>query len=86
MTTYALERADPALRKMVKEAKAGETVVLTENGKPVAEVKSTHVSDIRSARGISSAEIDEIAKIRNKFPRLPETGAETLRKIRDEGS
>ncbi|MHB8428584.1 MAG: type II toxin-antitoxin system Phd/YefM family antitoxin [Acidiferrobacterales bacterium] len=76
MRTISLADAKARLSEILNEVEAGEEVVITRHGTPVARVVS--------ARGPRKP-LQSLAAFRAKFPRVKKSSAELIRKLRDEG-
>jgi antitoxin (DNA-binding transcriptional repressor) of toxin-antitoxin stability system len=81
MATYSIAQAKDQLSKLVDEALAGEIVTITRYGKAVAELRPTTVGD---AGRWSCELIDEIAARAKLLPSLGESGADIVRRMRDD--
>jgi prevent-host-death family protein len=80
MATYSLAQAKDRLSKLVDEALAGEPVTITRHGKPVV-----HLTPAQPApRPMTKEDIEELARFRESLPPLPMSGAELIRRMRDE--
>ena len=75
MVTVTLVEAKAQLSKLLDKVEAGEQVVITRYGKPVANI---------SAAVAPKKPIRSLAKFRASMPRLDPPLSETLRKMRDE--
>jgi prevent-host-death family protein len=80
MATYSLAQAKDRLSKLVDEALAGEPVTITRHGKPVV-----HLTPARPMpRPMTKEDIEELARFRETLPPLSMSGAEIIRRMRDE--
>lgn len=76
MRTVSLADAKARLSELLNEVEAGEEVVITRHGTPVARV----VPARRPRKPLRS-----LAAFRAKFPQVRKSSAELIRKLRDEG-
>ena len=79
MATVSVAEAKNRLTSLLNAAEAGETITITRHGKPVAELRppsGPRVFDPRS--------IDWIRQQTAHLPKSPITGAEIVRRMRDE--
>jgi prevent-host-death family protein len=80
MATYSLAQAKDQLSKLVDQALSGEPVTITRHGKPVV-----HLTPAQPApRPMTRKEIEELARFRDTLPPLPVSGADLIRRMRDE--
>jgi prevent-host-death family protein len=79
MITVNLAQAKARLGERLDRVEAGEEVLITRHGRPVA-----HVQPPRPAR--RPLRLDELAAFRATMPSLRRPSAELLRDMRDEGS
>ena len=85
MPTYALERADPEVRKLVNEARSGESVVLTEGGEIVARVTvQDRINPV--TRSFSDADIDQVLALKKEVPAPNEDSVSSVLRMRDAGA
>jgi antitoxin (DNA-binding transcriptional repressor) of toxin-antitoxin stability system len=75
--TVSLTEAKARLSELVDKVEAGEEVVITRRGRPVAHMRPT-------PRTRQPLPLEELAEFRATLPRMPEPSAELLRKLRDE--
>ena len=76
MTRYSVAKAKDGLSALIAKANAGEEVIITSHGKPVAELRMIQNEQI------SPAAIDEwLQKRREKLPRLDISSVELLREV-----
>jgi len=78
VVTVNLAQAKARLSELVDKVEAGEEVVITRHGRPVA-----HMRSVVSPR--EPLPLEELAKFRATLPMMPESSADLLRKLRDEG-
>jgi antitoxin (DNA-binding transcriptional repressor) of toxin-antitoxin stability system len=78
MITVNLARAKARLSEILDKVEAGEEVIITRHGRPVAHLQ--HPSQARR-----SLPLDELAAFRATMPSLRRPSAELLREMRDEG-
>jgi antitoxin (DNA-binding transcriptional repressor) of toxin-antitoxin stability system len=78
MVTVNLAQAKARLSELVDKVEAGEEVVITRHGRPVAHMR-------QAVRPRKPLPFEELAKFRATLPRMPESSAELIRKMRDEG-
>lgn len=78
MVTVNLAQAKAHLSKLLDKVEAGEEVVITRRGRPVANISA-------AARPKEPLRFKELAEFRASMPRLRRPSAELLRETRDEG-
>ena len=78
MVTVNLAKAKAQLSALLDKVEAGEEVVITRHGRPVAHV----IPPSRAKRPVA---LDELAEFRAKMPSLRRPSAALLREARDEG-
>ena len=78
MVTVNLARAKAHLSELLDKVEAGEKVVITRHGRPVARVSSV-------ARPKQPLRLQALAEFRATMPRLRRPSAELLRAARNEG-
>ncbi len=78
MQTVNLARAKACLSELVDKVEAGEEVVITRRGKPVARLSG-------AARRKKPLRLKELAEFRSTMPKLGRPSVERLRELRDEG-
>lgn len=76
MSTVTLAEAKSHLSHLLDQVEAGEEVVITRRGQPVARISPV----AKPKRPIKS-----LAEFRNRMPRWRKSSAELLREMRDEG-
>lgn len=76
--TVNLSRAKACLSELLDKVEAGEEVVITRRGKPVARLSG-------AVRRKKPLPLKELAEFRSTMPRLDRPSAERLRELRDEG-
>lgn len=76
MSTVTLAEAKSHLSHLLDQVEAGEEVVITRRGQPVARISPVE----KPKRPIKS-----LAEFRNRMPRWRKSSAELLREMRDEG-
>ena len=81
MATYSIAEAKDQLSKLVREAEEGEDVAITRHGKVVAYVRASVERPLRQPPHDLVAQIMARAK---KRPRLEESAADIVRRMRDE--
>ena len=75
MLQLTVAEARTRLSSLLDAVEAGEAVVITRRGKPIAElVPRIHVRDL----------LPQLAALRGSLPEQPTTGVETMRALRDE--
>jgi prevent-host-death family protein len=77
MRTVSLAEAKTHLSELLDKVEAGEQVVITRHGRPVA-----HITAAPPAK--KPIDFDELARIRARNPRLRKPSAQLLRDMRDE--
>jgi prevent-host-death family protein len=78
MLTINLAHAKAHLSELLDKVEAGEEVVITRHGKPVA-----HIRPVVPPK--KPLPLDELAAFRARMPPQPGSSAELLRQMRDEG-
>ena len=78
MVTVNLAQAKAQLSELLDKVEAGQEVVITRRGKPVAHLSAT----VRPKKPLP---FRELAGFRAAMPRLRRPAAELLRALRDEG-
>jgi prevent-host-death family protein len=78
MLTINLSQAKAHLSELLDKVEAGEEVVITWRGKPVAHMRP-------ALQPKKPLPLDELAAFRAKMPRWRGSSAELLRQMRDEG-
>lgn len=76
MTTVTLVEAKTHLSELLDKVEAGEAVVITRHGRPVANLSPV----VQPKQPLRS-----LAAFRAKMPRLPKPSAVLIREMRDEG-
>lgn len=76
MGTVTLAEAKSHLSHLLDQVEAGEEVVITRRGQPVARISPV----TKPKRPVKS-----LAEFRNRMPRWRKSSAELLREMRDEG-
>lgn len=76
MITINLARAKAHLSELLDKVEAGEEVVITRHGRPVA-----HISPVETPK----LPLRSLADFRSKMPKWPHPSAALLREARDEG-
>ena len=85
MATYSIAEAERKLSELVDEANAGETVTLTREGKPVAELKAVAKLKPTAPPSMSKQEmLDLLASARALWPATGDDAVTLVRKMRDE--
>ena len=77
MVTVTLAHAKAHLSELLDKVEAGEEVVITRHGRPVAHVSAV----VRPKRPLP---LEELAEFRATMPRLRRSSAVLLRKARDQ--
>ena len=80
MVTVNLARAKASLSELLDKVEAGEKVVITRHGRPVA-----HVSPVARPKQPLRLRLQALAEFRAAMPRLRRPSAELLRAARNEG-
>ena len=80
MVTVGLTHAKAHLGELLDKVAAGEEVVITRRGRPVA-----RMSALAAQRPRKPLRLNELAAFRATLPMMPESSAELIRKMRDEG-
>ena len=76
MRTVNLADAKARLSELLNEVEAGEELIITRHGTPVARVVPAHGP---------RKPLLSLAAFRAKFPRVRESSADLIRRLRDEG-
>lgn len=80
MGTYSVAEAKNQLSKLIDEAQSGEPVTITRHGKP-----AVHLTAVQPApRPMTKEDLDRLEADRATLPKLPKSGAELVREMRDE--
>ena len=79
MQTVNLAQAKACLSELLDKVEAGEEVVITRRGKPVARLSGA----VCRKRPLP---LKELAEFRSTMPKLGHPSVERLRELRDEGS
>ncbi len=77
MVTVNLAQAKAHLSELLDKVEAGEEIVVTRHGRPVARI-------LAAARPKQPLPLDELAAFRATMPRLGKSSAKLLREARDE--
>ena len=80
MTSVSLTQARAHLSALLDKVEAGEEVVITRRGRPVARLRAEPVQRPRKP-----LPLDDLAAFRATLPQMKESSAKLLRKLRDEG-
>ena len=80
MATYSIAEAKDQLSKLVREAAEGEDVAITRHGKVVAYVRAAERPRRQPPRDL----VAQIMARAKKRPRLEESAADIVRRMRDE--
>ena len=78
MVTVNLVQAKAHLSELLDKVEAGEEVVITRHGRPVA-----HIHPVSNPK--QPLKLDDLAAFRTTMPHLRRASAELLREARDEG-
>ena len=78
MSSYSVAYAKTQLSKLIDEALAGESVVITRHGKPVVELRPS-----APARPTRRVDLEWLRKRRDALPPLGENAVNILRRMRD---
>lgn len=78
MLTVTLAEAKAQLSELLNKVEAGEEVVVTRRGHPVAHIRPVH-------RQLKPVPVDELSAFRASMPSLGRPGSEIVREMRDEG-
>lgn len=76
MSTVTLAQAKTHLSRLLDQVEAGEEIVITRRGQPVARISPVE----RSKHPVKS-----LAEFRNRMPQWRKSSAELLREMRDDG-
>ena len=84
MPTVELAEAESRLSSILDRVEAGESFVITRQGRAVARVSAaeTHISDAKGTK--KPVPFEELATFRQSMPRLTEPSADIIRALRDE--
>ncbi len=80
MSSYSVAYAKEQLSKLIDEALAGESVVITRHGKPVVELRPKQEPAQRK-----KVDVEWLRKRREALPPLGENAVDILRRMRDGG-
>ncbi|HMN72416.1 MAG TPA: type II toxin-antitoxin system prevent-host-death family antitoxin [Rhodoblastus sp.] len=78
MSSYSVAYAKEQLSKLIDEALAGESVVITRHGKPVVELRPKVAPPQRK-----KVDVEWLRKRREALPPLGENAVDILRRLRD---
>jgi prevent-host-death family protein len=78
VVTVNLAQAKARLSELVDKVEAGEEVVITRHGRPVAHMRPV-------ARPKKPLDLERLAKFRATMPMMKESSADLIRKLRDQG-
>ncbi len=78
MVTVSLAQAKARLSELLDKVEAGEEVVISRRGNPVALISA-------AARSKAPLNLKDLAEFRSTMPRLRQPSADHLREARDEG-
>ena len=76
MTTVTIHQAKTQLSKLIAKVEAGEEVVITRHGRPVAHL---------SAASRKKKPVPDLTAFRATMPRIKQSSVALLRKMRDDG-
>ncbi len=76
MSTVSLAEAKAKLSELLDKVEAGEELVITRHGRPVARVSAVHAP---------KKPVPSLAEFRARMPKWRQASAGLLRKMRDEG-
>ncbi len=77
MDTISLAEAKARLSELIERAEAGETVVITKRGKPVAQLS-------RFGKKLKPIDFDAIREMTSKMTYQEESAGEFMRRMRDD--
>lgn len=80
MSSYSVAHAKEQLSKLIDEALAGESVVITRHGKPVVELRPSREASARIAKRL---DISELRRRRDARPHAGEDSVAVLRRLRE---
>jgi prevent-host-death family protein len=78
MLTVTLAQAKAQLSELLNKVEAGEEVVVTRRGRPVAQIRAVE-------KKLEPLPFEELAAFRARMPQLEKSSVELLREMRDEG-
>lgn len=78
MLTVTLAQAKAQLSEILNKVEAGEEVIVTRRGKPVAQISAV-------PKKLKRLPFEELAELRARMPSLDRPSYEILREMRDEG-
>ena len=81
MSTHSVAEAKDRLPELIDRALKGEDVVITRDGRPVAELRPIPTT----ARPVTAADLDWLAERRIKVRQPAEDAGTLVRRMRDEG-
>jgi len=79
MSSYSIAAAQQQLTRLIEEAEAGETVTITRDGKPIAELRPARAT----APSLSKAEIAALRSRRDARPPLGDAAVAIIREMRE---
>lgn len=78
MLTVTLAQAKAQLSEILNKVEAGEEVIVTRRGRPVAQIRAVQ-------KELQPIPFEELAAFRARMPQLSKSSVELLREMRDEG-
>lgn len=78
MLTVTLAQAKAQLSELLNKVEAGEEVVVTRRGRPVAQIRAVE-------KKLEPLPLEELAAFRARMPSLSKPSVELIREMRDEG-
>lgn len=78
MLTVTLAQAKAQLSEILNKVEAGEEVIVTRRGRPVAQIRAVE-------KKLEPLPLEELAAFRARMPSLSKPSFELIREMRDEG-
>jgi len=78
MLTVTLAQAKAQLSEILNKVEAGEEVIVTRRGRPVAQIRAVE-------KKLEPLPLEELAAFRARMPSLSKPSVELIREMRDEG-
>ena len=78
MSTYSVAEAKNTLPRLLDKALAGEQVVITRHGKPIAEIRPVAETKPRVDRETRRAAMERLKQMRDSLPPADQTSVELL--------
>jgi antitoxin (DNA-binding transcriptional repressor) of toxin-antitoxin stability system len=82
MVRVNLAQAKARLDELVEQVEAGEDILITRDGRPVAQISAVLGNKATTKEPV---DFEALAKFRSSLPKLSTSSAELIRQMRDEG-